>query len=217
MTTAPIVRRCAAEFIGTFALLFFGCGAIMLNAAGHLSSLAIPVVFALVVSTMVYALGHISGAHLNPAVTFAFVIARHFPFRDACVYTLSQLTGGLAAIAVLALLLPGSSTFGATLPNVSAISALAWEFILSFFLMLVIMSVATDTRAVGIMAGAAIGATIGLDAIVGGWATGASMNPARSFAPALFQGDLSALWIYILGPMAGTSLGGLTYKALARV
>jgi aquaporin NIP len=205
-----------AEFIGTFAIVLFGCGSIIISNAGHLHPLGIPLIFGLVVTAMIYTLGHVSGAHFNPAVTVAFAVSRHFPFKETLAYASSQILGGICAIAVLTCILPINGVYGATQPNVLQLQALVWEILLSFFLMLVIMAVATDTRAVGIMAGAAIGATVMLDAFVGGWATGASMNPARSIAPALWQATLPTLWIYLLGPLAGTILGALAYKAVGK-
>jgi MIP family channel proteins len=186
------------------------------NSVGALSATAIPVVFGLVVSSMIYALGHISGAHFNPAVTLAFAIARHFPFGEVLAYWLGQCAGAIVASLVLTALLPGGLGAGATVPMVSTLQALGWEFVMTYVLMLVIMAVATDTRAVGTMAGAAIGAVVMIDAFVGGWATGASMNPARSLGPALVSGELHVLWIYIIGPVAGAIAGAMTYKFLSR-
>jgi len=166
---------------------------------------------------MIYALGHISGAHFNPAVSFGFLVVRHFAFKDFLAYVAAQISGSLLAILLLRVTFPASQTYGATTPSVSPEIALVWECVLSFFLMLVILSVATDTRAVGTMAGAAIGAMIMVGAFVGGPLTGGSMNPARSLAPALIEGEISALWIYIIGPVAGTAIAALTYKRLAAI
>lgn len=209
-------RRSLAELIGTFAIGFFGCGAIIMSEAGHLPAVAIPVVFGAVVAAMIYAFGHLSGAHFNPAVSFAFAITRHFPIRETAIYWSAQLAGGVLAILLLSGTFPHPGSYGATIPRIDAASALLWEALLTFFLMLVIMAVATDTRAVGTMAGMAIGATVMLDAFVGGWATGASMNPARSLAPALIGGDLSAMWIYVAGPMIGAAFGALCYRMLGK-
>jgi MIP family channel proteins len=161
---------------------------------------------------MIYALGHISGAHFNPAVTLAFAISRHFPARDVLIYWTAQCTGGLLAIGLLSIILPHGQSFGATVPAIDILPAFVWECILTFFLMLVIMGVATDTRAVGTMAGVAIGAVVMLDAFVGGPVTGASMNPARSLAPAIAAGRTDVLWIYILAPMTGAVLASLLYQ-----
>src|ERR1051325_767351 len=196
--TVRLSHRMIAEAIGTFAIVFYGCGAIMMmeRAPGALSASAIPVIFGAVVAAMIYGLGHISGAHFNPAVTLAFAVSRHFPMKEVLAYWISQCAGALIATGLLWLLLPGGESFGATVPHVTTAQAFGWEFMMTFMMMLVIMAVAKDTRAVGIMAGAAIGAVVMIDAFVGGWATGASMNPARSFAPAIVQGTLSTMWIY---------------------
>ena len=203
-----------AEGIGTFALVFAGCGAIMVaeRFPGSIPPVAIPMVFGLVIACMIYAVGHISGAHFNPAVTLAFAVARHFPLRSVFTYWFAQVLGGITAISLLTLLLPAGEGFGATLPQVPLWQALGWEIVLSFFLMFVIIAVATDTRAVGIMAGAAIGGTVAFAAFVGGPISGASMNPARSLAPALFAGELNTYWLYVVGPCIGTSLAALTYE-----
>ena len=180
------ISKALAEAVGTFAIVFVGCGGIMVaeRFPGSIAKLAIPVLFGLVVIAMVYALGHISGAHFNPAVTAAFALARHFPLNQVLVYWVAQFLGALVATVSLTLLLPAGELYGATIPMVSPLRAVAWEAVLTFFLMFVIMAVATDTRAVGTMAGAAIGATVLFDALLGGPVTGASMNPERSFAPA---------------------------------
>lgn len=179
---------------------------------GGVPSSQIPLVFGLTVTAMIYALGHISGAHFNPAVTLAFAVARHFPWKEVLVYCVAQFLGAIAASGLLYFVLPHGVGFGATLPSVPLLPALAWEAVLTFFLMFVIIAVATDTRAVGIMAGFAIGATVTLDAIVGGPVTGASMNPARSLGPALFQGQFSSLWIYFIGPAIGAVAAALIYE-----
>lgn len=181
---------------------------------GTLSHASISVIFGLAVAVMIYAVGHISGAHFNPAVTLAFAAARHFPFEEVLSYWISQFAGALAALGVLKFILPMGHSYGATFPSVPFMPALAWEIILTFFLMFVIVAVATDTRAVGTMAGAAIGATVMLAAWVGGPITGASMNPARSFAPALFEGRLDVMWIYVVGPCIGAVLAALFYEAI---
>lgn len=214
----PERSKALAEFIGTFAIVFFGCGAVMITERfpGSISASVIPVVFGLVVAVMIYATGHISGAHFNPAVSLAFAVARHFPRRSLLTYWLAQFLGALAAMQTLCMILPAGSHFGATLPSVPLYSALFWEIILTFFLMLVIVAVATDTRAEGTMAGAAIGGTVMLAAFVGGPITGASMNPARSLAPAIAEGSFSFLWIYFVGPCIGAVLAGITYQGMRR-
>ena len=210
------MRKNLAEFIGTFALVFAGCGASMVSDRfpGTVPEGAIPAVFGLVVAVMVYSVGHISGAHFNPAVTLAFAVGKHFPPQQLIGYWASQFLGAIAAMTLLWTLLPAGTSFGATVPHVAAWQALGWEITLSFFLMFVIVSVATDRRAAGTMAGAAIGATVMLAGFVGGPVTGASMNPARSLAPALFEGQMASLWIYFSGPGIGAVAAVLVYNRI---
>ena len=206
-------RRLAAEFVGTFALVFAGCGAIMVDAKTHaLGHVGVAISFGLVIMVMIYAVGHISGAHFNPAVSFAFALSRHFPWPRLLGYWAAQLAGAISAAAILRGSLGNLAHTGATLPSGSQGQSFLWELVLSFFLMFVIMAVATDTRAVGEAAAIAIGATVGLDAMFGGPISGASMNPARSIGPALVGGDLHALWLYIFAPPTGTALAALAYQ-----
>lgn len=209
-------RQLLAEYVGTFALVFAGCGSIMVaeRFPGTVAPGAVPAVFGLVVAAMIYAVGHISGAHFNPAVTLGFAAVGRFPKARVPAYWLAQVLGALSASAALAWLLPTGHGFGATVPAVPAFQAAVWEGILTFFLMFVIISVATDTRAHGPVAGLAIGATVCLDAFFGGPVTGASMNPARSIAPAVFQGELSTLWIYLVGPAAGAVVAAFAYEQI---
>ncbi len=208
-----LLRAVTAEAIGTFALVFAGCGAIMVDAKTHeLGHVGVAISFGLVIMFGIYAVGHISGAHFNAAVTFAFALTRHFPWPRALAYWAAQFVGALCAAALLRGSLGNIAHVGATLPSGSQGQALLWELVMSAFLMFVILAVATDTRAVGEAAAIAIGGTIGLDAMFGGPITGASMNPIRSLAPALVSGDLHALWLYVLAPLTGASLGGLAYQ-----
>jgi aquaporin NIP len=212
-----LLRRAAAEGLGVFALVFAGCGAIVTEAEhpGSLGVVGVALVFGLIVMAMVYATGHLSGAHLNPAVTVAFVLSRHFPRAEALAYLLAQLAGALLAAVLLAAIWPGDpAALGTTAPTIGAGGALVYEAVLTAFLMFVIMAVATDTRAVGAGAAIAIGGTVGLDALFGGPITGASMNPARSLGPALVSGELGDLWIYLAGPILGAALGALAYQAV---
>lgn len=179
---------------------------------GTISPSVIPAVFGLVVACMIYAVGHISGAHFNPAVTFAFSVARHFPKKEVPVYWFAQFGAAVVASVLLTYLLPAGSGHGATHPSLGILPALGLEIVLSFFLMFVVIAVATDTRAVGTMAGVAIGGIVAVCAFVGGPLTGASMNPARSLGPALFENRLSNLWIYFIGPTIGTTLAAITYE-----
>ncbi|HEU5252230.1 MAG TPA: MIP family channel protein [Solirubrobacterales bacterium] len=216
MSSRPdLRRRAAAEALGVFALVFAGCGAIVAEAEhpGTLGAVGIALVFGLIVMAMVYATGHLSGAHLNPAVTLAFALTRHFPRAEAAAYLVAQVLGAIAAAALLAAVWAGDpAALGTTVPSVGGGSAFVYEVVLTAFLMFVIMAVATDTRAIGAAAAIAIGGTVGLDALFGGPVTGASMNPARSLGPALVSGELGSLWIYLTAPLLGAALGALAYQ-----
>jgi aquaporin NIP len=213
MPNSTLARVLAAEFIGTFALVFAGCGAIMVDAkTGTLGHIGVAITFGLVIMVMIYAVGHISGAHFNPAVTFAFALTRHFPRGRTLAYWSAQLLGALSAAAVLRGSLGNIADVGATQPFGSQAQSFLWELALTFFLMFVIMAVATDTRAVGEAAAIAIGGTVGLDALFGGPVSGASMNPARSIGPALVSGNLHALWLYIVAPIFGAVFGAVAYQ-----
>jgi aquaporin NIP len=206
-------RRLVAEFIGTFALVFAGAGAVMVDAkTGELGHVGVAITFGLVIMAMIYAVGQISGAHFNGAVTFAFALSRHFPWPRAFGYWAAQLTGAIAA----ALLLRGSlgdiADVGATQPSGSQAQSFLWELVMTAFLMFVILSVATDTRAVGEAAALAIGGTIALDAMFGGPISGASMNPMRSLGPAVASGNFHAIWLYIVAPVLGASIGAIAYQ-----
>jgi aquaporin NIP len=210
---SALARSLVAELIGTFALVFAGAGAIMVDAKTHqLGHVGVAISFGLVITVMIYAVGHISGAHFNPAVSLAFALTRHFPWTRVGAYWVAQVTGAIIAAAILRGSLGNIQHVGATLPSGSQEQSFLWEVILTFFLMFVILAVATDTRAVGEAAAIAIGATVGLDAMFGGPISGASMNPARSFGPALVSGDLHALWIYLVAPPIGAAVGALAYQ-----
>jgi MIP family channel proteins len=207
------LRRALAELIGTFALVFAGAGAVMVDARTHaLGHIGVAISFGLVIMVMIYAVGHVSGAHFNPAVTFAFALSRHFPWPRVLAYWGAQLAGALLAAVLLRGSLGNVADVGATLPSGSQGQSFLWELVLTFFLMFVITAVATDTRAVGEAAAIAIGGAVGLDAMFGGPISGASMNPARSLGPALVSGDLHAVWIYVLAPLIGAAAGALIYR-----
>jgi len=203
------MKKCGAEFIGTFALVFAGTGAIVINetSGGAITHVGISLTFGLIVLAMIYTVGDISGAHLNPAVSLGFFAARRFPLREVVPYVLSQCAGAFAASGVLRFLFPQNATLGATQPAGSATQSFILEVILTAILMFVILSVSTGAAEKGITAGIAVGAVIALEAMFAGPISGASMNPARSLAPAVVSQYLSGLWIYLLAPVIGGLLG----------
>jgi aquaporin NIP len=215
MILRDLPRRALAEALAAFVLVFAGCGAIVANAHYEetLGTVGVALAFGLAIMVMVYATGHLSGAHINPAVTVAFTLTRHFPRRDALAYIPAQLAGATAAALLLRAAWPAEpGALGATIPTVAAATALGYEVALTAFLMFVVMAVATDTRAVGAAAAIAIGGTVGLDALFGGPVTGASLNPARSFGPAVAAWEWQDFWVYIVGPLLGAALGALAYQ-----
>jgi aquaporin NIP len=208
-------RRALAEAVGTFALVFAGCGAIVTDAQrdGALGVVGIGLVFFLVLLAAIAALGHVSGAHFNPAVSLSFFLTRHLPARDLGAYVLAQIAGAILAALLLLVIWPAHpADLGATLPSIAVGRALVVELVLTALLMLVILSVATDTRAEGAPAALAIAAAVGLAAIAFGPLTGASLNPARSLGPALASGQWHDFWLYLVGPLLGAPLGALTYQ-----
>ncbi|MAS33109.1 MAG: aquaporin [Anaerolineaceae bacterium] len=210
-------RRASAEMVGTYALVTAGCGAIMVNAeTAVLGHIGVAATFGLIVMVMIAATGHISGAHFNPAVTVAFAITRHFPWRDVPFYVGGQVSGALLAALTLRLVIGDVANVGMTLPTGSVGQSFGMEILLTAVLMFVIIAVATDTRAVGETAALAIGATVALDALWGGPVSGASMNPARSIGPALVAGIWTHQWVYILAPLIGAVLGGLAYQLIRK-
>lgn len=214
MRSQPLtqLKNCTAEAIGTFTLVFAGTGAIMVNdlSQGALTHTGISLTFGLVVMAMIYALGDISGAHLNPAVTLGFWLAGRLPTPVVVPYIGSQCFGAIAASTLLKFSLGPHATLGATLPTGGLLPAFIFEVVLTFCLMFVIFGVATGASEKGIMAGAAIGATVALCALIGGPISGASMNPARSLGPALLNGQLGVMWLYVLAPLLGVlfAIGG---------
>ncbi|MBN1261304.1 MAG: aquaporin [Anaerolineae bacterium] len=202
------LRKYIAEGIGTFALIFCGCGAIVVNDlyGGVVGHMGISLVFGLVVMTMIYAVGNVSGAHFNPAVTLGFAFARRLPWREVVPYLASQLAAAFAATGLLKVLFPAHETLGATLPAGGMLQTLLMEIVLTFILMFVILNVSTGYREKGTMAGVAVGGTVALAALFGGPVSGASMNPARSIAPAVISGSSEAWWLYVIGPVLGALL-----------
>jgi MIP family channel proteins len=212
-----LARRAAAEGLAAFALVFAGCGAIVADAeyGGALGAVGVSLTFGLVIMAMIYATGHLSGAHINPAVTIAFTLTRHFPPREAAAYVAAQVAGAILGAATLAAIWTDKpAALGATVPSVAAGSALVYELVLTAILMFVIIAVATDTRAVGAAAAIAIGGAVGLDALFGGPVTGASMNPARSLGPALVAWEWTDYWIYVVGPVLGAALAAFAYQGI---
>jgi len=199
-------RACIAEAIGTFAVVFAGTGAIVVNqAGGAVTHVGVALTFGLIVMAMIYAVGETSGAHLNPAVSLGFFIAGRLPARTLGAYAASQAAGAFAASAAIRFLFPGDTTLGATLPAGAWHQSFVLEVILTALLMFVILSVAVGAKEKGIMAGIAIGGVVGLEAMFAGPISGASMNPARSLAPALVSGNLASLWIYLVAPALGAA------------
>ncbi|MBX3064880.1 MAG: aquaporin [Anaerolineae bacterium] len=210
-----LLRRACAEGIGVFALVTAGCGAIIVNAAtGTLTHIGVAATFGLIVMVMVTATGHISGAHLNPAVTLAFAVQGHFSWRSVPGYILAQFLGALAGAVTLHLLFGSSASAAVTLPRGDIAQAFGVEVLLTAVLMFVISAVATDSGTQGQLAAVAIGATVALDALWGGAVSGASMNPARSLAPALVAGLWDSQWVYLIAPCLGACLGAGCYQLL---
>jgi aquaporin NIP len=202
------LKKYVAEFIGTFALVFAGTGAIVIDevSGGAVTHVGVALTFGLIVLAMIYTVGDVSGAHLNPAVTLGFVVARRFPWREVLPYIASQCLGAFAASGLLRFLFPQNRNLGATFPSGSDTQSFVLEFVLTAILMFVILSVSTGAAEKGITAGIAVGAVIGLEAMFAGPICGASMNPARSLGPALVSGQLQHAWIYLVAPIAGASV-----------
>lgn len=215
--TAARARLLAAEAAGTFALVFFGCGAIMVDEdGGGLGRVGISLAFGLVVVAMVFALVHVSGAHINPAVTFGLALRRRFPWGAVPGYWVAQLAGAVVAALALRAALGDVADLGSTSPAGSDAQSFAWEVAMTAVLLIVILAVATDARAATGTSAVAIGGTIALASLVGGPISGASLNPARSVGPAVVSGSLGSLWIYLLAPIVGAALGVMSYEWVRR-
>ena len=211
-----LLKQYLSEFIGTFALVFAGTGAIVVNSqTGVLGNLGIALVFGFIVTVMIYAIGHVSGAHINPAVTIALFIGKKFDKKQVLPYIISQLLGATFASLLVLTIIGGDSFVGATLPRAgNFMQSFYLEIALTFFLMFVIIGSSTDKLAYKQFAGLAIGITVGLDALFGGPISGASMNPARSFGPALISGNFSFQWVYWSAPIIGAILAVMAYKLI---
>lgn len=199
------LRRIAAECFGTFILVFVGTGAIIINdvSGGSVSHVGIALTFGLIVLALIYAIGEVSGCHLNPAVTLGFYAARRFEGRSVVPYIASQCVGATLASVTLRLLFPTHLRLGATVPAGPVMQSFVLEFILTLILMFVILSVSTGSKEKGVLAGVAIGSIIALEALFAGPICGASMNPARSLAPAIISLNVAHLWIYLVAPVLG--------------
>ncbi len=203
------MKKYWAELLGTYILVFVGAGAIVIDSVtgGGVSHLGIGLTFGLVVMAMIYTIGDVSGAHINPAVTIAFAVAKRFPKSEIFPYVSFQIIGAVLASATLYFMFPGAVTMGQTLPlNDNWVQSFVLELILTFILMFVILNVSTGAKEKGVTAALAIGGVVAFEATFAGPICGASMNPARSIGPALFSGDLAHLWLYIVATTLGAIL-----------
>jgi aquaporin Z len=205
------MKKYIAELIGTFTLVFCGCGAIVSQEiTGEVTHSGIALTFGLVVMSLIYAFGEISGAHFNPAVTIGFWYAKKFPLKEVPKYIAMQCIGAILGAAMLLVLFPENELLGTTLPQITVWRVFIFEVLLTFFLMMVIINVSTGAKETGIMAGIAIGGVVWFEAQFAGPITGASMNPARSIGPAIISGHLESLWLYIIAPIIGSILAVLS-------
>ncbi|KAI0494641.1 hypothetical protein KFK09_024782 [Dendrobium nobile] len=211
-----LLRKVVSEIISTFLLVFVSCGvgALHLSDDTRVSQLGVSIASGLIVTVMIYSVGHISGAHMNPAVTFAFAVSKHaqFPWIQVPFYWLAQLTGAIISSFVLKALLHPIKNLGTTTPAGTPLQALIMEIVVTFIMMFVTSAVATDTRAVGELAGLAVGSSVCINSILAGPVSGGSMNPARSLGPALASKRFNSLWVYFLGPVVGTLLASFSYN-----
>ena len=212
------MKKYLAELLGTYALVFAGTGAIVIDQQSHgnITHVGIAITFGLVIMSMIYTFGDISGAHFNPAVSIAFTIAKKFPLKELIPFIISQLSGAISASLTLKFLFPANQFLGATIPAGSDAQSFILEFILTFFLMLVIINVAKGSKEQGMFAGLAIGSIVALEAMFAGPICGASMNPARSLAPALVSGHTEHLWIYLSATVIGAALSIPVWKFITR-
>ncbi|XP_010554965.1 PREDICTED: aquaporin NIP2-1-like [Tarenaya hassleriana] len=209
-------RKVIAEIIATYMLVFVTCGSAAISESDEhkVSKLGASVAGGLVVTVMIYAVGHVSGAHMNPAVTLAFAAVRHFPWKQVPVYAAAQLAGSISAAATLRVLLHPIKHVGTTTPSGSDVQALIMEIVVTFSMMFITSAVATDTRAVGELAGIAVGSAVCITSILAGPVSGGSMNPARTIGPAIASTCYKGLWVYIVGPVVGTLSGAYCYSLI---
>ncbi|XP_075659893.1 aquaporin NIP2-1-like [Castanea sativa] len=210
------LKKVLAEIIATYLLVFVTCGSAALSTSNEqrVPKLGASVAGGLIVTVMIYAVGHISGAHMNPAVTLAFAAVRHFPWKQVPVYAASQLTGAISAAYTLRLLLHPIKNLGTTTPMGTEIQALVMEIVVTFSMMFIASAVATDTKAIGELAGLAVGSAVCITSILAGPVSGGSMNPARTIGPALASATYKGIWVYAVGPVIGTLLGAYTYNLI---
>ncbi|GER48318.1 aquaporin NIP2-1 [Striga asiatica] len=208
------LKKVMAEIIATFLLVFVTCGSAALSSTDEhkVSRLGASVAGGLIVTVMIYAVGHISGAHMNPAVTLAFAAVRHFPWIQVPIYIAAQLTGGISAGFTLRVLLHPIKHVGTTSPTGAHIQALIMEIVVTFSMMFITSAVATDTKAIGELAGIAVGSAVCITSILAGPISGGSMNPARTIGPAVASNFYDGIWVYIVGPICGTLLGAWSYS-----
>ncbi|HEV2528756.1 MAG TPA: MIP/aquaporin family protein [Thermomicrobiales bacterium] len=217
MVTEDLARRLAAELIGTFLLVFIGCGAVVtntVNADGASGLISIAFAFGFALMVIVYAIGHISGAHVNPAVSLGLVITRRFPAAELLPYWVAQVVGALIAAAVLRLTFDNVAHLGTTMPTQTTADALVVELVMTAVLVFVVCGVATDKRAPAAAAGLAIGGAVVLNILVAGPISGGSVNPARSIGPAVMSGEMGDLWIYLVAPLVGGVIGAMAYQLI---
>ena len=210
------MRKLVAEAFGTFCLVFAGTGAVVVNDThgGVVTHVGVALTFGLVVLAMIYTVGDVSGCHLNPAVTLGFFAARRFEWQRVVPYILAQCVGAVLASLALRAMFPAHPSLGATLPAGTVLQSWVMEFVLTLMLMVVILSVSTGSKEKGILAGVAVGAVIALEAMFAGPVSGASMNPARSLAPAVVAGRLDHLWLYLTAPVVGALAGVVVCSAI---
>ncbi|WP_438976716.1 MIP/aquaporin family protein [Polaribacter sp.] len=208
------MKRYISEFIGTFSMVFCGCGAMTINevTGGTVTHVGIGLTWGLIVMAMIYAFGETSGAHFNPAVTIAFAYAKKFAWKEVPKYIIVQILGAFVASGVLLFLFPESEFLGSTIPKVDVWRAFVLELLLTFFLMVTIINVSTGSKEIGVIAGIAIGGVVLLEAIFAGSITNASMNPARSLGPNIVSGNIEGLWLYLVAPVLGALLAVVSCK-----